>query len=406
MFNRDILKIIALYINDAPTWKSYSSVDTRTYNICCDLPYKKNNFMNHISELVRLLPNVNWNICVLSCNPYLLFEIVINHIDWDWNWYNLSSNYSLTDDILLQYSDKPWHWGLTGLSMNENITIASISRLLDKPWDWDALSYRLNIHDILSNPDLCWNWSFISDNKSITIDFARQYVDQLSWERLSDNTTFTLTDICNNLDLPWDWKGLSNSPSITMEFVDMNLHLDWDWDNMTHNPNLTIRYIIDHLDKQWDWVYISNSNFDFDIDDIETIEHLVDWRCVSGTRNVNINMITKHPNRSWDWYALAYNESISLQDIISNIHLPWSQMKNLIKTKKRNMCVDLHIDDVVRYNLFTLDTHDDEEHIRAATVSYYKLLSRNESLTCDFIMKNIDKPWDWETLSRNYFSKK
>jgi hypothetical protein len=57
-------------------------------------------------------------------------------------WRLLSANPNVTWEIVMDYSDKPWNW--TELSKNPNITWEIVRDNPDKPWNWDGLSNNPN----------------------------------------------------------------------------------------------------------------------------------------------------------------------------------------------------------------------------------------------------------------------
>jgi len=83
----------------------------------------------------------------------------------------MSSNQSLTLEILKKFPNKNWNWGsyrLTtprGISSNKNITIEWIKTFPYKPWDW----------------------KIISSNPNIRKKFIEKYIDKIDFMELSKN---------------------------------------------------------------------------------------------------------------------------------------------------------------------------------------------------------------------------
>ena len=59
----------------------------------------------------------------------------------------------------------------------------------DVSGDWLSDSPNITMEIVLANPDIEWNWQFLSRNRKIT------------W-----------MNVLNNIILPWDWKELSGKP--------------------------------------------------------------------------------------------------------------------------------------------------------------------------------------------------
>ncbi len=65
---------------------------------------------------------------MLSWNPNITFDIVLNNLDKPWNWYYLSANSNITFDNVLNNPDKHWNWYY--LSFNPNITFDIVQIIL------------------------------------------------------------------------------------------------------------------------------------------------------------------------------------------------------------------------------------------------------------------------------------
>ena len=58
-----------------------------------------------------------------------------------------------------------------------------------------------------------WNWSYMSCNDSLTMDFVERHMDK-----------------------PWDWKRMTYNESLTMDFVERHMDLPWDLCELSKNP--------------------------------------------------------------------------------------------------------------------------------------------------------------------------
>ena len=68
-----------------------------------------------------------------------LENFIEKHIEepWEWGWYGLSRNPSITPEFIEKHINKPWDWGRHGLSRNPSITSEFIEKHINKPWSWD-----------------------------------------------------------------------------------------------------------------------------------------------------------------------------------------------------------------------------------------------------------------------------
>ena len=110
-------------------------------------------------------------------------------------------------------------------------------------------------------------------------------------------------DVVNTIpDKQWNWDYLSNNPSISLQDILANHELPWNWSCISANPEITMQDVLTHPDKPWDWKLISrNPNMPR-----ETIDFILD-----------------HPDKDWDWVSLSKNPMITMQDILTQSHLPW-----------------------------------------------------------------------------------
>lgn len=98
------------------------------------------------------------------------------------------------------------------------------------------------------------------------------------------------------------------------------------------------------------------------------------------------NIIVDYPeNPLWDW------KSIAQENVMSN------EMKRKLALKlKRYITSKWAMKALTELpeNFFTGKS-------RITYLSIWKKLSQHKNLNKDFVMKNSDKPWDWNKLSKN-----
>ena len=80
----------------------------------------------------------------------------------------LSSNHSLTDNIVINNKNFPWHFGHNGLSNNLSLTFYSVYHTMDKEWDFEEVSRNIvSKQDIIDFPGMDWNWNELSHNERV-----------------------------------------------------------------------------------------------------------------------------------------------------------------------------------------------------------------------------------------------
>jgi hypothetical protein len=68
-----------------------------------------------------------------------------------------------------------------------------------------SCDHRITWEDIENHPELPWNWKYISQNPTITLDFVlKNHNKRWDWSRLTLNSAITREDIKNHPELPWD----------------------------------------------------------------------------------------------------------------------------------------------------------------------------------------------------------
>ena len=231
-------------------------------------------------------PDLPWDWFEVTSNPNVTFEFIISHPDFPWNWNVISQQLAVTTDFIEKFPDKPWNWNL--LSCNYHIPFSFMCKHWDKLWNWhkvkvkcditindimtrpyvnwcsfsvanipnltvcdirkighhannwDALSKRINVNDIFENPDLPWNWIYVSMNPTLTSELCKKYSYKLnlsnlcSNEHLSISTIFQIypdineyimsicserTDldsdvILTNIQRPWNWNKIANNSAV------------------------------------------------------------------------------------------------------------------------------------------------------------------------------------------------
>lgn len=122
-----------IYYNLPNTWKVFDyntlTLDKRLTWEFFRLPYMKD-----------ISIEFNHNV---SINPNITIDIILNNLNWPWDWYCLSQNPGI---VWQNYIDNPTlPWDLDGLSQNPNITYDIIINNLNISWNWELLIQNINI---------------------------------------------------------------------------------------------------------------------------------------------------------------------------------------------------------------------------------------------------------------------
>jgi hypothetical protein len=140
-----------------------------------------------------------------------------------------------------QNPDLPWDYAR--VSHNPNLTLNYVLRNSTQPWDWDILPYSLSVH---GSVHILRNLAFWKKNI-------------LNARKLSYNSSLTLDDVLENIDLDWSWATLSSS--LNLQEADLREHktCPWFWPMLSANKSLRLSMIDPVL--PWDWEVLSGNTF-------------------------------------------------------------------------------------------------------------------------------------------------
>ncbi len=344
-------------------------------------------------------------------NEQVIDFITRNSSRLDWN--ILSSNKLITMDIIETTLHLPWVWD--SVSTNPNININMIRMHPEIYWNWDYLTVTwTNFDDIEKNGlDLPWDWNAFSTNRKITAKFINNHLDiNWDWSRLSlYNINFNF--IIKHLDKPWNYYYLSNNTTIKLVHIkeilkktDIN---ELNWSALSKNPSITLKMIEETIDTYpWEWEFIAtNRNLN-----IEFIKKYMDkftsqaWFHISSNSSITLNMIKENPNLHWDKMGLLYNYNITSDFIMYNGFidfidvLPYLQHIHDININILTSFSELNFNSDVISNSRYIYMEDVENNILNWS---WESLSNNINLTFDIINKNLDKQWNFISISYNSF---
>jgi len=150
------------------------------------------------------------------------------------------------------------------------------------------------------------------------------------------------------------------------------------WRYIWINPSITHEFFLEHLSDNLDWEFLSCNKF-FTLDFIEEfIDFPWSWEILSS--RITPDFFDKYRDRDWDWSRLSYNPDM-ISYIIEHPNMEWSWL--FVSANK-----GLTIDRVKK--LSSLHKPLD-----------WGLISKNDGITLDDIVNNIDLPWSWRDMSSN-----
>lgn len=391
-------------------------------------------------------------------------DIVLDFPDFKWDWDEISINSNLTNNnsFIFKVADK-LNFALLLKSIDSNtveafLKQANLLSFLENNTDsWQPVTEKCSIEFVRQHIDYNWDWLILTKRfcSSIKIEALgnSKWADKWDWKYLTRN--LDIAKIRDNLDLYvdyWDWEYLTET--LDKDFIikylpDYNDYWDWDilldvrldksdllfttylaqvatcisvsenesqsvlWQIITHKFDYTElekliegAYQTDSSDLfQWDYEYFYNLP-KFNVRQyLKQNATLVDWNTLSHTKALN---------KTFFWDRSLYSYDVWIKDVsalLKNNAYQWN-FKGLSKLDSINWNVSLlkikpEEWDWNYLSEFSGCFKNGEEFITrfqkfAAYINYQTFSKRTDSgITEDLIEKNIDKDWDWGTLSEN-----
>lgn len=156
----------------------------------------------------------------VSLNPNITIKIVLDNVDFEWNWPSLSTNRGIKLEDMLNNLQLPWK--LDNIYLNPSITVADYFK-----------------HNNLFNPRLVDQYKLFS---RIRVDMKDFELYPTLFDLLYSNFN---SFVCNN--------------SLTLEMFD-SMPFPRNYRRYSLNKNLTLSYVINNMNsgQDWNWCYLSN----------------------------------------------------------------------------------------------------------------------------------------------------
>lgn len=181
------------------------------------------------------------------------------HLDWYWGMFS-GLNFSM--EFIIKHINKPWDWDALSLTRNET----DIKNFPYLPWNKKLflnnsllslkfkLQYNSNFKELL-NDDVLYKKCC-----EIDIDFLRKNKDRVCF--YTNSLFATEKEITENQDLPWQWSAISKNSNISLEFLEKNIEkISFIW--LSSNPIITTEFIVKHKNQNWDWRSLTTNLFLF-----------------------------------------------------------------------------------------------------------------------------------------------
>jgi len=409
-------------------------------------------------ELATMLSSFNSQI-VKDITDRLSPLFIIQHLDFDWDWGEISHKHALIEDVdfVRRSKDKlSWEIVLCHLksstiesywdefelaamltyfnqgivsSITEILSPDFISSHIDSNWDWNVIS---NCKEIVLGPDFISNhlnkinWqfaiNFIQDNE-LEENFQKWNLnsseDPYLWNYLT--TRLAWSYICQYLDLKWNWDYLISNVFSEKDFLDYHTLSQIDFGLSRFDDEIRSSYwsqiskalsyenfreiILEKDMYNWDYTYLY-TNDAFDIDkDLVTYKEVINWQTFCESQKLDDYFSGKSFNSIFQSNVLFEKK---IKRLLSNTRYNWDflSLSKLVSLNRRSSILHSFIN---KWDWDYLSVHSSlfkKAHNLSHFANQINFRELSKRLDFDFKLDEIEKEiitkdWDWFEISSN-----
>ena len=253
-----------------------------------------------------------------------------------------------------------------------------IRKYPNKPWDWTNISLNtsLSLKDIENNLDLPWVFHRIAQRSDITMNFVSKHQHNFGFNGLANisiNIAISLNIIEDNPNFPWNYyDGVSYKKNLTLDFVLKYPNKNWNWPALTSNKGIKVSEILAYPNPEW-WKK--------DLSDNPT---QVPWwiSCISENRSLTPDDVLNNPDFPWNYLEVCkilfmYHE-FDFDFVKAYVdQKDWKELSECISES-------VNLDDIDANPEFPWD---------------YFMLLFNPTVNIDFVLKHKNEHWEWINLT-------
>lgn len=212
---------------------------------------------------------------------------------------------------------------------------------------------------------------------------------------------------------PWCWKYLTVNENISPQFIIKNLDYKWDIKNFLANPNITLKFVEKHL-KTVEWCMYKLSR-------MVTVEFLkkhpdLDYKWgsngLSNNPNVTYEFFSKFPDKEWDFSANGLSKNPNMGIKFFKIYKDNEEELRIDPSMNPNATYDIiklyrsKVVPSVMSKYIKVDVIDQiiKNEKKCNFVFNSRGISVNPYLRLDFLLKYINKDWDWSIINVDFNS--
>lgn len=423
-----ILKTFKSFINPPTCKKRMAEIVVEdAQSPLLEMPAQK---PNQLQQLLTMFPDKPWDWSSLSHNPNITMEWIATHPESNdlcaWEWARVCENPNLTMHFFLNTLLPKLEQEQVEERDTVKIDTAQLlkKKLSSKEFEdhcWEELSVNpgLKYQEICTHYASCtieerrrykWRWSTMASRSDVSLEMLMMMsIATTAGPNANVDTNDNDGDDDNDRSRQsfgvWNASAASNNPNLTTAVV-LKYPSLWNWQVIAANSAVVpTKELISHprYNRFSEDSVCSLSrhpllSFQLVLDDCryccDLVDHdeLWDWTELPENPVITIEMMLTHLELPWDWEQVSTNPNLTVQHLRSPQLLPYGNQwdKEFVSSNSG-----------IPANFIINSRTATDEKQRFLVCDF---LSDNCNLTAEQVAKNMDLPWDWETMSLNNFA--
>jgi hypothetical protein len=223
--------------------------------------------------------------------------------------------------------------------------------------------------------------------------------------RLHRHKDLTFSHVVDNPDIDWNWSWISVHPNITFSDVLSRLDLPWDWSKLSLYLRITMQDLVDHPDLPWVWKSPKSPYspiFIHHVSDSEKYLHICSWG-VSYNTGITYSDMMAHPEFEWEEEAFYRKSDYPIKSLVKKYaESGWTEEKLIKKYPE--------MEHAYRYDWPSISAHpglgiEDFLELGPDTYLWWDFISMNPNITALDVYNYSWLPWSYENLDPNLVEK-
>jgi hypothetical protein len=354
------------HIKKIPSKKIYKIIHNKNIPIEEFFKILKKSLNMKKRDFVVLKKRKDLTLTQILSNPIAKFRLHSQY-EWDWTYISRYSKITINDLKNKKIENLPLNW--LALVNNPNISFDDIINNPKLPWNmtYIHLNYNITLKNVVDNPTMEWCGYELTKKFKPNMKVLLEY-PMIKWNYSLCSEYLPLTDIFNNMTIKWDFNEICRRNDITIDLIRQNINCRWNFTFLAKSSCFTLAEILDNLDFEWKFTFIQyNPNL--------TENNLYDlyegYLCVNNSFEYSINKDALYAGAS-------NNLNLSLDFIknnIANIDFCWRDI-----AQRSDLTFDLVKSEIYRFDDFDSDSNSDYNSEDDDSDDTKQLLFKNPSI--------------------------